>query len=95
MVYLDDILVFSDTAEDHYRHLREVLERLREAPLYAKPSKCIFAQNKLEFCGHIVIAIVKWNPYGRRSISYGMGLSRRLPMMFDNFWASPRTTNGS
>lgn len=54
VVYLDDILVFSDTAEDHYRHLREVLEQLRKAQLYTKPSKCIFAQDKLEFCGHIV-----------------------------------------
>jgi hypothetical protein len=39
VVYLDDILIFSKTPEEHAKHLRWVLERLREHKLYAKPSK--------------------------------------------------------
>ena len=42
IVYLDDILVFSKTQEEHAEHLRRICERLREAELYVKPSKCQF-----------------------------------------------------
>ena len=44
VVYLDDIVIYSNTLEDHHEHLRMVLTRLREHELYAKPSKCSFAQ---------------------------------------------------
>ena len=42
VVYLDDILVYSKNKEEHAKHLRLVLERLREHKLYAKYSKCEF-----------------------------------------------------
>ena len=42
LVYLDDILVYSPTVEDHEKHLRQVLGRLRECKLFAKRSKCDF-----------------------------------------------------
>lgn len=54
VVYLDDILVFSLNEEDHEKHLREVLERLRKNKLYAKLSKCKFGVNEVEFLGHKV-----------------------------------------
>ncbi|GBG65018.1 hypothetical protein CBR_g49087 [Chara braunii] len=54
LVYLDDILVYSRTLEDHLRHLRDVLQRLRKHGLYAKLSKCRFAQRKVNFLGHHV-----------------------------------------
>ncbi|GBG74089.1 hypothetical protein CBR_g17800 [Chara braunii] len=54
LVYLDDILVYSRTLEDHIRHLRDVLQRLRKHGLYAKLSKCRFAQRKVDFLGHHV-----------------------------------------
>jgi transposase InsO family protein len=54
VVYLDDILVFSESLEEHCQHLRQVLGRLRKQRLYAKPSKCVFATTELEFCGHIL-----------------------------------------
>ena len=54
LVYLDDILIYSNTAEEHVKHLRLVLEALRAAKLFAKPTKCIFDQPEVEFCGHIV-----------------------------------------
>lgn len=40
IVYLDDILIFSKTEEEHVEYLKLVCERLRIAELYAKPSKC-------------------------------------------------------
>ncbi|GBG69312.1 hypothetical protein CBR_g4011 [Chara braunii] len=54
LVYLDDILVYSRTLEDHIRHLRDVLQRLRKHGFYAKLSKCRFAQRKVDFLGHHV-----------------------------------------
>ena len=52
LVFLDDILVYSADAAEHMIHLREVLERLRAAKLYAKMSKCEFLQHEVEFLGH-------------------------------------------
>jgi hypothetical protein len=54
LVYLDDILVFSDNLDKHLEDLEQVLQRLRSQKLYAKPKKCIFATKELEFCGHII-----------------------------------------
>jgi hypothetical protein len=54
MVYMDDILVFSKNPDDHARHLEEVLQLLREAKLYAKLSKCSFAQQETNFLGHVI-----------------------------------------
>ncbi|GBG85515.1 hypothetical protein CBR_g40154 [Chara braunii] len=54
LVYLDDILVYSRTLEDHLRHLRDVLQRLRKHGFFAKLSTCRFAQHKVDFLGHHV-----------------------------------------
>ncbi|GBG59662.1 hypothetical protein CBR_g49926 [Chara braunii] len=54
LVYLDDILVYNRTLEEHLRHLRDVLDRLRRHGFYAKLSKCRFAQHKVDFLGHYV-----------------------------------------
>ncbi|GBG73664.1 hypothetical protein CBR_g17007 [Chara braunii] len=54
LVYLDDILVYSRTLEEHLRHLHDVLDRLRRHGFYAKLSKCRFAQHKVDFLGHYV-----------------------------------------
>jgi hypothetical protein len=54
LVYLDDILVYSKTPEEHMTHLRLVLQALREEELYAKPSKCHFNKSELKYLGHIV-----------------------------------------
>ena len=51
---LDDIIVFSETWEQHLQHVREVLERLRKAGLTAKPSKCRFGMEVVEYLWHIV-----------------------------------------
>ena len=54
LVYLDDIIIFGRTFEDHLRNLTSVLERLRGVNLKAKPSKCAFFQKQVLYLGHIV-----------------------------------------
>jgi len=54
IVYMDDILVYSKTPEEHEQHLRRVLQRLREHQLYAKPSKCTLFTDTIEYLGHLI-----------------------------------------
>ena len=54
LVFLDDILIYSDTLEEHQRHVELVLQRLRREKLYAKRSKCALFQREVEFLGHYV-----------------------------------------
>ncbi|GKV33019.1 hypothetical protein SLEP1_g41575 [Rubroshorea leprosula] len=54
VVYLDDIVVYSETLEEHVQHLRQVLQVLRENELYVKQEKCSFAQQEVMFLGHRV-----------------------------------------
>jgi len=51
VIYLDDILIFSDSLEDHQVHFQCVLEHLREYNLHSKPEKCLFHMQKIEFLG--------------------------------------------
>lgn len=74
VVYLDDILVFSRNEEEHAQHLELIMERLRQAELYANPKKCSFFQEEIEFLGYLVNqkgirmdpkrveTIAKWTP---------------------------------
>lgn len=54
LVFLDDILIFSKTLEEHERHVAQVLEVLRKEKLYAKESKCELFKTEVEFLGHHV-----------------------------------------
>jgi len=54
VVFIDDILVYSKNAQDHEKHPRIVLTRLREHQLYAKFSKCEFWLKNVPFIGHIL-----------------------------------------
>nr|GFC53266.1 retrotransposon protein, putative, Ty3-gypsy subclass [Tanacetum cinerariifolium] len=56
IVFIDDILVFSKSKEEHEDHLRTVLQILRHEKLYAKFSKCEFWLSSVAFLGHIVLA---------------------------------------
>jgi hypothetical protein len=74
VVFIDDILVFSRSEEEHEEHMRLVLQKLREHQLYAKFSKCDFWLKEVFFLGHIItdggIAVdpskvrdvLNWNP---------------------------------
>ena len=56
LVFIDDIIIFSDTWEQHQRILDEVFRRVRAAGLKIKRDKCQFAQESVKFLGHIVSA---------------------------------------
>lgn len=53
-VYIDDIIIASDSIEEHRKHLQEVFSRLEKFGITINLSKCIFEQTKLEFLGHEV-----------------------------------------
>jgi hypothetical protein len=54
VVYLDNILIFSKTHDEHVKLIHKVLRILRDNKLYLKPEKCLFHQNKIDFLGFIV-----------------------------------------
>ncbi|BHF81940.1 hypothetical protein SprV_0802507500 [Sparganum proliferum] len=54
LVYLDDIIVFGRSTEEHNSNLREVLEALQEAGLTLNPTKCLFLRSEVQFLGHLI-----------------------------------------
>jgi hypothetical protein len=54
VIYLDDLLIYSDPLAEHKRHVRMVLEKLRDADLYLKPSKCQFHVQEVTFLGYVI-----------------------------------------
>ncbi len=74
VVYIDDILIYSGTLEEHVEHLRKAFQRLRENKLYAKLEKCECGVMEVDFLGHKITqeglkmddhkvkAIVDWEP---------------------------------
>ena len=53
-VYIDDIIVFSRTLEEHLQHLRQVIQRISGAGLKLKSSKCYFIRQEVEYLGHLI-----------------------------------------
>lgn len=69
IAYLDDILVYSDTWEEHLEHISMTLVILRKHKLYAKLSKCVFGAQEVEYLGHILKAgRVAMNPNKTQAI---------------------------
>jgi len=74
VVYIDDILIYSGSLEEHEEHLHKVFQRLRENKLYAKLEKCKFGVMEVDFLGHRITqkglkmddhkvkAILDWEP---------------------------------
>src|SRR5882724_7749117 len=54
VIYLDDILIFSNSLEEHRVHIHHVLEHLCEYNLHLKPEKCLFHTQNIEFLGFMV-----------------------------------------
>ncbi|GBG76756.1 hypothetical protein CBR_g22972 [Chara braunii] len=95
LVHLDDILVYSRTLEEHLRHLRDVLDRLRRHGFYAKLSNCRFAHHKVNFLRHYVsdqglhmddakiTIIAEWSaPTSAKQLRSFLGLSGDCPIAF-------------
>src|SRR3979490_3604863 len=54
VAYIDDILIYSDSLEQHREHVQEILRRLRKNGLYAKASKCEWHKDTVEFLGYVL-----------------------------------------
>ena len=54
LVYIDDIIIFSQTMQEHLHHLRDVFTRLRDANLKIKPAKCHLLQKSVDYLGHTI-----------------------------------------
>ena len=62
-VYIDDVLVFSRSLNEHLQHLEMVIDRLQEVGLKLKPAKCLFIRQEVEYLGHIITPSgLKTNP---------------------------------
>ena len=72
LVFFDDILVYSSSWSEHVRHVRVVLELMRQQQLFLKRSKCSFGEESVTYLGHVisvdgvamdsqkVLAVVDW-----------------------------------
>ena len=98
IVYIDDILVFSKTAEEHAQHLAMVLQKLWDNNLYANGEKSEFGLQEIEFLGHImsghgvkpdykkVEAIKKWSrPTSQKGVRSFLGLANYYRRFIKNF----------
>ena len=54
LVYIDDIILFSRTVQEHFQNLTEVFQRLKQAGLKLKPKKCHLFRNKVKYLGYVV-----------------------------------------
>ena len=76
VIYLDDVLIFGRTIEEHNDRLEEVLTRIKEAGLKLAPEKCRFLQTEIHYLGHVITANgVSTDPDKINSIRYW-----KLPM---------------
>ncbi|KAJ9528289.1 hypothetical protein QJQ45_014272 [Haematococcus lacustris] len=98
LVYIDDILVMSNTPEEHVQHLRQVLQLMRENKFYAKLAKWEFNKTQLAFLGHIVgskgiavdpakVQVVKeWpTPRNLKDLQAFLGLANYFRRFISNF----------
>ena len=56
IIYLDDIIVFSEKPKEHIKRLRKVFSKLVQASLKLKPKKCEFFKSRISYLGHIVFS---------------------------------------
>jgi len=98
VVFIDDILIYSKTQEEHAEHLRLVLGVMREKQLYAKLSKCEFWMDEVQFLGHVISAqsivvdptkieaVVKWeSPKSAIEIRSFVGLAGYYRRFIEGF----------
>ena len=54
LIFIDDILIYSRTEEEHQQHLRIILKTPRDRQLYAKFEKCEFFKKEIQYLGHVI-----------------------------------------
>ena len=81
--YMDEVIIFSNTIDDHIRHIRTVLETLRRNELTANPAKCKWGGQQIEFLGQIVGKGVHLIP-GKRA---GAIANYKKPVTKNGLWS--------
>ncbi|XP_069470078.1 uncharacterized protein [Ambystoma mexicanum] len=100
VIYLDDIVIYLSSYEQHLEHVCSVLQRLREHQLYVKAEKCIFNATEVEFLGYDltdkgvcmnkykVKAIIDWPPpTSVKTLQYFLGFSNIYSRFIHSFSA--------
>ena len=64
LVYLDNILIYSDSEEEHIWHIHEVLCHLQQHNLYACTNKCFFHVQTVEYLDYILYPLSEWTHHG-------------------------------
>ena len=54
LIYLDDVIIYSRSVEEHFEHLTRVFTKIREARLKLQPTKCSFARTQVRYLGHVI-----------------------------------------
>lgn len=57
IVYLDDVVIFSESLDEYFDHMLSVLKQIRGYKLKVKPSKCCFAQREVNLLGYVTVAL--------------------------------------
>ncbi|KAK3570198.1 hypothetical protein QTP86_016504 [Hemibagrus guttatus] len=96
--YIDDILVYSISLEEHVRHVRAVLSRLQQNHLYVKPEKCEFHRTTITFLGYVISrqgvemdltkiqAVTEWpNPTTIKELQWFLGFANFYQRFIQNY----------